>query len=523
MSKGLKKKNHWTSRVHEIVIVRNPEGQLGFELKGGAENGQFPYLGEVKPGKVAYEGGSKLVPEELLLEVNETPVAGLTIRDVLAVIKHCKDPIRLKCVKQGSKGYSSGVQDHVKMEEKPKHACVLSSADEAEGLCPLAEKIHRECFLNFISGRSSVFLYYVKRDPEQLCVLGPYWYLGGDRQQQSADMVRHPEHCVEVRALTVLEVCFTGTSSRGKGDNHDLCELYTQQGQLDGHPHREQVQIISPWPSTSQSDNAEGNMGEDSDSENKVWQYSVFIVLSLRVLESEVYIPKFTLYIVKVESEEAHGSLCGARKLPGISNHVSLWSFQSMKCIQSLIESQSCLQEQNGSADGLVVSQIWTQEMSCMMYICRYVTDDKNKGCAFIGTSYSFVLPVVMTQVLLTKPDKEFRSVSRMQRNGAAFQALRNVEQITQVKPQNVATVYSLTCPTQVNPELVWMFLAVQLRMMHEAIITHSVSELLHNQKTYPVITPDILGIGEMTSNRVDPEIIQFLENKLWNKTLNVT
>ncbi|KAM4874931.1 membrane-associated guanylate kinase, WW and PDZ domain-containing protein 2 isoform 8-T8 [Thomomys bottae] len=101
MSKSLKKKSHWTSKVHESVIGRNPEGQLGFELKGGAENGQFPYLGEVKPGKVAYESGSKLVSEELLLEVNETPVAGLTIRDVLAVIKHCKDPLRLKCVKQG--------------------------------------------------------------------------------------------------------------------------------------------------------------------------------------------------------------------------------------------------------------------------------------------------------------------------------------------------------------------------------------------------------------------------------------
>lgn len=97
----MKKKSHWTSKVHESVIGRNPEGQLGFELKGGAENGQFPYLGEVKPGKVAYESGSKLVSEELLLEVNETPVAGLTIRDVLAVIKHCKDPLRLKCVKQG--------------------------------------------------------------------------------------------------------------------------------------------------------------------------------------------------------------------------------------------------------------------------------------------------------------------------------------------------------------------------------------------------------------------------------------
>ncbi|KAL8219241.1 UNVERIFIED_CONTAM: Membrane-associated guanylate kinase, WW and PDZ domain-containing protein 2 [Gekko kuhli] len=101
MSKGLKKKSHWTSRVHECVIARNAEGQLGFELKGGAENGQFPYLGEVRAGQVVYESGGKLVPEELLLEVNETSVAGLTIRDVLAVIKHCKDPIRLKCVKQG--------------------------------------------------------------------------------------------------------------------------------------------------------------------------------------------------------------------------------------------------------------------------------------------------------------------------------------------------------------------------------------------------------------------------------------
>lgn len=49
----------------------------------------------MKPGKVAYESGSKLVSEELL-EVNETPVAGLTI-DVLAVIKHCKDPSAQVC------------------------------------------------------------------------------------------------------------------------------------------------------------------------------------------------------------------------------------------------------------------------------------------------------------------------------------------------------------------------------------------------------------------------------------------
>uniref|UniRef100_A0A4W6E3W1 Membrane-associated guanylate kinase, WW and PDZ domain-containing protein 2 n=1 Tax=Lates calcarifer TaxID=8187 RepID=A0A4W6E3W1_LATCA len=100
MSKSLKKKNHWTNKVHEAVITRGKEGELGFELKGGAENGQFPHFGEVKQGKGLIQSG-KLAQDELLLEVNDMPVAGLTTRDVLAVIKHCKDPVRFKCVKQG--------------------------------------------------------------------------------------------------------------------------------------------------------------------------------------------------------------------------------------------------------------------------------------------------------------------------------------------------------------------------------------------------------------------------------------
>uniref|UniRef100_A0A8C2WMS0 PDZ domain-containing protein n=1 Tax=Cyclopterus lumpus TaxID=8103 RepID=A0A8C2WMS0_CYCLU len=100
MSKSLKKKNHWTNKVHEAVITRGKEGELGFESKGGAEIGQFPYFGEVKQGKGLIQSG-KLAQDELLLEVNNMPVAGLTTRDVLAVIKHCKDPVRLKCVKQG--------------------------------------------------------------------------------------------------------------------------------------------------------------------------------------------------------------------------------------------------------------------------------------------------------------------------------------------------------------------------------------------------------------------------------------
>uniref|UniRef100_A0A8C7NTR7 Membrane-associated guanylate kinase, WW and PDZ domain-containing protein 2 n=1 Tax=Oncorhynchus mykiss TaxID=8022 RepID=A0A8C7NTR7_ONCMY len=100
MSNSLKKKNHWTNKVHEAVVIRSKEGEFGFELKGGAEIGQFPYFGEVKQGKAAVQSG-KLAQSELLLEVNNTAVAGLTTRDVLAIIKHCKDPVRFKCVKQG--------------------------------------------------------------------------------------------------------------------------------------------------------------------------------------------------------------------------------------------------------------------------------------------------------------------------------------------------------------------------------------------------------------------------------------
>lgn len=128
MSKSLKKKNHWTNKVHEAVLTRNKEGELGFDLKGGAENGNFPYFGEVKQGKVAIQSG-KLSQDELLLEVNDTSVAGLTIRDVLAVIKHCKDPFRLKCVKQGEdKHQRAAVSTCERACERPLRCLGLLSA-----------------------------------------------------------------------------------------------------------------------------------------------------------------------------------------------------------------------------------------------------------------------------------------------------------------------------------------------------------------------------------------------------------
>uniref|UniRef100_A0A3P9M625 Membrane-associated guanylate kinase, WW and PDZ domain-containing protein 3 n=1 Tax=Oryzias latipes TaxID=8090 RepID=A0A3P9M625_ORYLA len=103
MSRTLKKKKHWSSKVVECVVSWGNLGDFGsvVEVLGGAEVGQFPYLGQMKldilvchVGKLPYYG-------DVLLEVNGTPVSGLTNRDTLAVIRHFREPIRLKTVKPG--------------------------------------------------------------------------------------------------------------------------------------------------------------------------------------------------------------------------------------------------------------------------------------------------------------------------------------------------------------------------------------------------------------------------------------
>ncbi|XP_060932297.1 membrane-associated guanylate kinase, WW and PDZ domain-containing protein 2a [Limanda limanda] len=101
MSRSLKrKKSHWTCKVHESVLCRDEHGRVELQLQGGAEHGLFPVVGALPAGKSPVHSG-RLVQDELLLEVNDTPVAGLTTRDVHAVVQHSKDPVRLKCVRQG--------------------------------------------------------------------------------------------------------------------------------------------------------------------------------------------------------------------------------------------------------------------------------------------------------------------------------------------------------------------------------------------------------------------------------------
>ncbi|KAL1021542.1 hypothetical protein UPYG_G00014590 [Umbra pygmaea] len=102
MSKAIQKKNNWITKVTECTVVRDARGNLNVDIRGGAENGEFPYIGEVREDMLVYKDG-KVSEGELLLEVEGLSVSGLPLYDIMTVIKCCKGPVRLKTVRQGSK------------------------------------------------------------------------------------------------------------------------------------------------------------------------------------------------------------------------------------------------------------------------------------------------------------------------------------------------------------------------------------------------------------------------------------
>ncbi|KAM7006674.1 membrane-associated guanylate kinase, WW and PDZ domain-containing protein 1b isoform 8-T8 [Tautogolabrus adspersus] len=102
MSKPVLKKNHWTSRISECSVSKDARGDLNVSLRGGAENGEFAYIGQVSEELVVYKSG-KLNEGELLLEVENLSISGLPLYDIQTVIKNCKGAVRLKTVRQGSK------------------------------------------------------------------------------------------------------------------------------------------------------------------------------------------------------------------------------------------------------------------------------------------------------------------------------------------------------------------------------------------------------------------------------------
>uniref|UniRef100_A0AAV2M8S9 Uncharacterized protein n=1 Tax=Knipowitschia caucasica TaxID=637954 RepID=A0AAV2M8S9_KNICA len=83
------RKSHWSSRVTESAVGKDARGDLHVALRGGAEHGEFAYIGPVNNAEVIYHYGT-VVEDELLLEVENLSISGLPLYDVYTVIKNCK-------------------------------------------------------------------------------------------------------------------------------------------------------------------------------------------------------------------------------------------------------------------------------------------------------------------------------------------------------------------------------------------------------------------------------------------------
>ncbi|XP_060676845.1 membrane-associated guanylate kinase, WW and PDZ domain-containing protein 2-like [Hemiscyllium ocellatum] len=90
---------HWSQKTRDATLHRDEAGLLHVRLLGGAEYGQLIYLGAC-PGAAVSRG--RLHPGDLLLEVNQAPVPGLTLRDASELLGAIPGPVHLRTVPQGS-------------------------------------------------------------------------------------------------------------------------------------------------------------------------------------------------------------------------------------------------------------------------------------------------------------------------------------------------------------------------------------------------------------------------------------
>ena len=105
-TKAKKEPKHWTQRVHESIISTGPEGILQLIIKGGADQGQFCWLGDLKQEKISYHSG-KLHQDEIILEIQGQKMSGYTLRDCLTLLRQVSQngaPVMIKTVKAGKFG-----------------------------------------------------------------------------------------------------------------------------------------------------------------------------------------------------------------------------------------------------------------------------------------------------------------------------------------------------------------------------------------------------------------------------------
>lgn len=103
-AKGKKEPRHWHTKMKESIFSADMEGLQNLIIKGGADSGQFCWIGDLKHVGITYHSG-KLHPDDIIIEVQDKKVAGYTMKDLLQLLKDlCKNgaPVLMKTIKAGN-------------------------------------------------------------------------------------------------------------------------------------------------------------------------------------------------------------------------------------------------------------------------------------------------------------------------------------------------------------------------------------------------------------------------------------
>ena len=99
--KGSKPPKHWSQYVHEIVVSPTDDGSPNFTIRGGAENGLFPYVADIRSDRILLRSG-KLHTDDIVVEVNGHKLPGFTLWDIEALLVHIgQNPLHIRTVKPG--------------------------------------------------------------------------------------------------------------------------------------------------------------------------------------------------------------------------------------------------------------------------------------------------------------------------------------------------------------------------------------------------------------------------------------
>ena len=113
-------KKWWDSVVESVFISDSNNVRLHFELCGGADDGQFPFIGAINNSDLAKIGlhvsGGVIQEGDVLLEIQGQKVSGYTAADVSRWFKHClqnKNPVVVRTVPKGKQiKYLQTAQDN---------------------------------------------------------------------------------------------------------------------------------------------------------------------------------------------------------------------------------------------------------------------------------------------------------------------------------------------------------------------------------------------------------------------------